>query len=411
MPGAVASPAPARASRARASGALTLVIAWWVGFNLRAVLLGVPPVLHRVQTDLGLDYTAAGLLTSLPILVLGLAALPGAALVRRLGGHRTVALGLAAVAAGTPLRAADGVVPLYTGTILLAAGIAIAQPGLPLLLQWRFPTAVQRASITVTCGLICGELVAASITVPVLAPLTGGGWRGTFLAWTVPAALAAAAWLLVPPDPPPPDHATTGAAPATPRRRARLWWASMIFAAQSLVYFASNTWLPESVAGGSDSRAATVGLVVLNGVQLPVTLALLATRRAFVGSRAFYAAAGGLAAAGVLGWLVAADAAVPLWAGLIGAGVAMTFAGLLAYPPSVESPAGVAGFTAVMLTVGYCAAFTGPLVGGAVLDLVHWRRSPFLVIGVAAVVMMLAGLRPPPGAGAHGSETASADVS
>ncbi|HEX6491977.1 MAG TPA: hypothetical protein VF112_00615, partial [Candidatus Dormibacteraeota bacterium] len=208
-----------------------------------------------------------------------------------------------------------------------------------------------------------------------------------------------------------PLDASAGAAPATPRRRARLWWASTIFAAQSLTYFASNTWLPESVAGGSDSRAATLGLVVLNGVQLPVTLVLLATRRAFVWSRAFYAAAGGVAATGVLGWLVAADAAVPLWAALIGAGVAMTFAGLLAYPPSVEAPAGVAGFTAVMLTVGYCAAFTGPLLGGAVLDLVHWRRAPFLVIGVAAVVMMIAGLRPPPSPGAHGTGTPAADGS
>ena len=225
MAGALPSSEAARAPRTLGSGALILVIAWWVGFNLRAVLLGVPPVLHRVQTDLGLDYTAAGLLTSVPILVLGLAALPGAALVRRLGGHRTVALGLLAVALGTPLRAAGGVVPLYTGTLLLAAGIAVAQPGLPLVMQWRFPTAVQRASITVTFGLITGELVAASITVPLLAPLTGGGWRGSFVAWTAPAALAAAAWLLVPADPPP-AAAALGAAPATPRRRARLWWAS-----------------------------------------------------------------------------------------------------------------------------------------------------------------------------------------
>ncbi|MGH7747192.1 MAG: hypothetical protein ACREQ5_20910, partial [Candidatus Dormibacteria bacterium] len=74
-------------------GAVVLLIAWWVGVNLRAVLLAVPPVLDRVQTDLGLDYTAAGLLTAIPILVLGAAALPGAALVRRVGGHRTVALG------------------------------------------------------------------------------------------------------------------------------------------------------------------------------------------------------------------------------------------------------------------------------------------------------------------------------
>jgi MFS transporter, CP family, cyanate transporter len=391
----MASIARVRPPRALGGGALSLLIAWWVGFNLRAVLLGVPPVLNRVQADLGLDYTAAGLLTAIPVLLLGVAALPGAALVRRLGGHRTVAVGLLALAAGTPLRAAGGVAPLYAGTVLLALGIAIAQPALPLVLQSRFPTAVQRASITVTCGLITGELVAASITVPLLAPLTGGGWRGSFLAWTAPAALAGACWLLVPRDRPLADPGP-GSTPATPRRSARLWWASTIFAAQSITYFASNTWLPTSVAGGPDSRAATLGLVVLNSVQLPVTLALMTTRRAFVRSRAFYAAAGALSAGGTLGWLVAADAAVPLWAALIGAGVSMTFAALLAYPPSVEAPAGVAGFTAVMLTAGYCAAFTGPLLGGAVLDLVHWRRAPFLPIALATVVMVVAGLRPPP---------------
>jgi CP family cyanate transporter-like MFS transporter len=391
----MASIARVRPPRALGGGALSLLIAWWVGFNLRAVLLGVPPVLNRVQADLGLDYTAAGLLTAIPVLLLGVAALPGAALVRRLGGHRTVAVGLLALAAGTPLRAAGGVAPLYAGTVLLALGIAIAQPALPLVLQSRFPAAVQRASITVTCGLITGELVAASITVPLLAPLTGGGWRGSFLAWTAPAALAGACWLLVPRDRPLAD-AGPGSTPATPRRSARLWWASTIFAAQSVTYFASNTWLPTSVAGGPDSRAATLGLVVLNGVQLPVTLALMTTRRGFVRSRAFYAAAGALSAGGTLGWLVAADAAVPLWSALIGAGVSMTFAALLAYPPSVEAPAGVAGFTAVMLTAGYCAAFTGPLLGGAVLDLVHWRRAPFLPIALATVVMVVAGLRPPP---------------
>jgi CP family cyanate transporter-like MFS transporter len=391
----VSSAARSRLPRTVGGGALTLLIAWWVGFNLRAVLLGVPPVLDRVQHDLGLSYTAAGLLTSLPILVLGVAALPGAALVRRLGGHRTVALGLLAVAAGTPLRAAGGVPPLYAGTVLLALGISIAQPGLPLVLQARFPAAVQRASTTVSCGLITGELVAASITVPVLAPLTGGGWRGSFLAWTAPAALAASAWLLVGADRPS-AGAGAGMGQRTARRSARLWWASTIFAAQSLTYFSANTWIPTSVAGGPSSGSATLALIVLNSVQLPVTLVLITTRRPFVRSRGFYVAAGALAATGVLGWLVAADAAVPLWTALIGAGVSMTFAALLAYPPSVEAPADVAGFTAVMLTAGYCAAFTGPLLGGAVLDLVHWRRAPFLPIAVATMVMVLAAVRPPP---------------
>jgi cyanate permease len=74
----------------------------------------------------------------------------------------------------------------------------------------------------------------------------------------------------------------------------------------------------------------------------------------------------------------------------------MTFAALLAYPPSGEAPEDVAPFTGVMLTVGYCAAFAGPLLGGAALDLLHWRRAPFLPIALATVVMVVVGLRPPP---------------
>src|SRR5258708_23514892 len=47
-----------------------------VGFNLRSVILAVPPILPLIQHDLRLNYTAAGFLTSLPVLVLAGAALP-----------------------------------------------------------------------------------------------------------------------------------------------------------------------------------------------------------------------------------------------------------------------------------------------------------------------------------------------
>ena len=41
-----------------------------VGFNLRSVILAVPPILPLMQHDLRLNYTTAGLLTALPVLVL-----------------------------------------------------------------------------------------------------------------------------------------------------------------------------------------------------------------------------------------------------------------------------------------------------------------------------------------------------
>jgi len=42
-----------------------------VGSNLRPMILTVPPVLSLIQHDLKLSYTVTGLLSALPVLVLG----------------------------------------------------------------------------------------------------------------------------------------------------------------------------------------------------------------------------------------------------------------------------------------------------------------------------------------------------
>jgi len=375
---------------------VALLIAWWAGFNLRSVLLAVPPVLGHVRDDLGLSYTVAGLLTSLPVLIFGALALPGAALVRRAGGHRTVAAGLLLLAGGAAARALPGgAAPVFLGTVVLAAGIAVAQPGLPLMLQAWFPREVQRASTLVTLGLIVGEVAGAGATGP-LAPHLGG-WRGSFLLWSAPALLALLLWLGVP-------GRDAGSAPQRRQppllrsgllRSRLMWWVAVLFGAQSLIFFASNTWVPSTVQGGSGSTAATLDLTLLNAVMLPVTLALALTRRPFVRSRAFYVAGSACALAGSVGWLLAADAAGPLWVLLIGAATSSAFTGLLAYPPSVAAPAEVAPFAGLMLTVGYAAAFVGPVLGGTARDLLHRQGAPFLPIVAAAAVMLLASLRLP----------------
>ena len=387
-----ATGAPRSTALQGTAGVLALLSAWWVGFNLRSVLLGVPPVLGHLRDDLHLSYTAAGLVTSLPILMLGVLALPGAALVRRRGAHRVVAAGLALVALGAAARALPGgAAPVYLGTVVLAAGIAVAQPGLPVMLQSWFPGRVQRPSTLVTLGFIVGEVAAAGLTGPVVEPLAG--WRGSFVVWAVPAVLALLAWLPVPAAQ---AEAAAVRRPLRPLLRSPLvWWVAVLFAAQSLVFFSANTWVPSTVHGGSSSAAAAVDLTVLNFVMLPVTLALAVTRRPFVRSRAFYVVASVAALTGAAGWMLAADSAGPLWALLMGGGTGATFAGLLAYPPSVAAPEDVAPFAGMMLTVGYVTAFLGPVLGGTARDLLHRQAAPFIPILVAAVAMVVASLRLP----------------
>jgi len=104
---------------------LTLVLLWLVGINLRSVILGVPPTLPALHQALSLSYSAAGLLTSLPVLLMAAGAIPGAYLVSRIGARRAVAVGLALVALGA---AARGAVPsaamLFAFTVVFALGVA-----------------------------------------------------------------------------------------------------------------------------------------------------------------------------------------------------------------------------------------------------------------------------------------------
>ena len=127
------------ANRARARGSESGVASGWrvilifalvtlVGVNLRTVILAVPPVLPLIQRDLGLSHTLIGFLTALPILLMASAALPSGLLASRIGGRWSVAIGLGLLALGAVLRAVwREAVPLYLFTVVLSAGIAIAQ--------------------------------------------------------------------------------------------------------------------------------------------------------------------------------------------------------------------------------------------------------------------------------------------
>src|SRR5258707_4851367 len=99
-----------------------------VGFNLRSVILAVPPILPLIQHDLRLNYTAAGFPTALPVLVLAGAAWPSGLLAERIGERTCVSIGLALIGGGALLRALwPTAALLFLCTLLLSLGIALSQ--------------------------------------------------------------------------------------------------------------------------------------------------------------------------------------------------------------------------------------------------------------------------------------------
>jgi len=108
---------------------LTRRISWlWllaialVAANLRPVITSVPPIVDSLSVSLGLSTVAAGALTTLPVVCMGLFAPVAVALGRRFGMPWVLTLSVLAIAAGCFLRA----FALYPGTALAGIGIAVA---------------------------------------------------------------------------------------------------------------------------------------------------------------------------------------------------------------------------------------------------------------------------------------------
>src|SRR5437660_4212927 len=107
---------------------------WLAGVGLRLTILAVPPVIALIQADLHLSGTEIGILSGLPVVLFAIAALPASLLIARFGALATLATGLVVAGIASGLRgAAFDVLALYAATVVMAAGIAIMQPALPLL--------------------------------------------------------------------------------------------------------------------------------------------------------------------------------------------------------------------------------------------------------------------------------------
>ena len=115
-----------------------LVVLWLAGADLRLTVLAVPPVLPLIHRDLALSERGIGALSGMPVLLFGLAAIPGSLLIARLGARRAAIAGLLLVAAASAARGIGPSAPMLFGmTFVMAAGVAIMQPALPALVgEW-----------------------------------------------------------------------------------------------------------------------------------------------------------------------------------------------------------------------------------------------------------------------------------
>lgn len=164
-----------------------------VALNLRPALSSVAPLLGVVSDSLGLSAAQAGLLTTLPVLCLGVFAPLAPILARRFGTERVVLGILLTLGGGIVLRSCLGEVGLFAGSILAGASIGVIGVLLPGIIKRDFAGHAGTMTGVYTMALCLGAALAAGATVP-LSHYLGDSWAMGLGFWALPALLAAIFW-------------------------------------------------------------------------------------------------------------------------------------------------------------------------------------------------------------------------
>ncbi|WP_434653592.1 CynX/NimT family MFS transporter [Pseudomonas sp. R3-56] len=362
-----------------------------VALNLRPALSSMAPLLSDVSKSLGLSAAQAGLLTTLPVLCLGLFAPLAPVLARRFGAERVVLGILLTLAGGIILRSSFGQFGLFAGSILAGASIGVIGVLLPGIVKRDFARQAGTMTGVYTMALCLGAAMAAGATVP-LSEHLGHDWALGLGFWMLPALLAAVFWL-------PQVGQKHGAHQAAYRVRGLLrdplaWQVTLYMGLQSSLAYIVFGWLP-SILIGRGLTPTQAGLVLSGSVIVQLVSSLAAPWLATRGKdqRLAIVIVMLMVLGGLFGCLYAPIEGLWGWAILLGLGQGATFALALTLIVLRSRDAHVAANLSGMAQgFGYTLASLGPFAVGVVHDLTGGWNALGWIFGLVGLGAIIAGL-------------------
>jgi CP family cyanate transporter-like MFS transporter len=385
MPSSTAKPEPTGATTPVPARLLLLAIVL-VAVNMRVALASLPPLVHTIQNDLGLSGAGAGLLTTLPVLCMGVFAPVAQRLARTIGREATIGVALLSLLLGLLMRLAGAVFPLLLlSTLLAGIGIALCGTVLPGIVKEFYAHRPGIVTGVYLLSMMVGATAASALAVPLSHFL--GSWERSLASWSALAVVGLLSWLPIVRSVNDHDErpeATPETTTALPWRSPTAWLLASYLAMQSFGFYSQLAWIPPSYEDrGWDARDAGLLLAVWSIVQLASGLGVPMLADRWADRRPLVAASVCCGLLGLLGVLGAPDALPVLWVALMGlgqgGGFAVALVKLVDYAPS---PAASARLSALVFLVAYSTASSGPLVFGAVHDVTDGFTVPYALLAV-----------------------------
>ncbi|KAB5625255.1 CynX/NimT family MFS transporter [Pseudomonas putida] len=365
------------------SKASVVLLAILVGINLRPIMASVGPLLDLLQRDLGLSNSQGGLLTTLPVMMMGLFALAGPWLLRLLGEVKGVAIGMTLIAAACAVRTyVESSTALIASAAVGGVGIAVIQSLMPAFIKRNHPQSAGMLMGLFTTGIMGGAAIAAAIAAPSAGKL---GWNLTLGYAAIPAMIALIAWLLAAGN----VHAYPTAA-GLPWRSGRAWLLLVFFGIGTGAYTLVLAWLPPFyIELGWTAKSAGYLLGALTITEVIAGLLVSALIHRFPDRRQPLALVILLLIGGLACLMTAPLQLTALAILCLGLGIGALFPlSLIVTLDHARSPAEAGSLLAFVQGGGYLIAASMPVVAGLVRDefsSLHWAWA---VMGGGAVLLL-----------------------
>lgn len=368
----------------RPSKTIIAALALLIGINLRPIMASIGPLLGILQKDLALTSTQASLLTTLPVMMMGVFALAGPWLQRWIGDNRGIAIGVLFIAVASGMRAyIDHSSSLIATAALGGIGIAITQALMPAYIKRMYPESAGTLMGLFTTGIMAGAAVASAASAPGAYHV---GWRLTLGVPAIPAMITLTIWMLFAGD-----KRAQPTLVRLPARNVRAWLLMAFFGIGTGAYTLVLAWLPPYyIELGWPAANAGYLLGALTLTEVVAGLIISSSIHRFPDRRAPLALVILLVILG-LGCLIGAPRELATLATvLLGLGIGALFPlSLIVTLDHANSPGEAGSLLAFVQGGGYLIAGTMPFFAGVLRDEMASLRLAWAGMAICVAVLLI----------------------
>lgn len=377
------------------AGLFLLLAILLLSLNLRPAISAIGPLIQSIIGAAHVNSVGISLLTTIPVLMMGLGAIYAASIRQALGERGGIAIGGVVIALACLMRVgADNQLGLFASAVLVGLGIAVIQALLPGFIKRNFGASTSKVIALYSTGIVVGAAIGSGTAASLEDRF---GWLGALASWSVPALLAALFWWFASRDS---QHEAPGGASA-PKisvpfwRIGRCWSLLLFFGIGTGAFMLAMAWIsPFYISLGLSKGVAGLLLSVLTVVEALTALILSFVINRFPDRRGLLVASLLLVAVGFV-VLIAAPLAAPYVAvSLLGVGIGILFPlSIIVAMDHLKDPTLAGNFTAFVQGGGFIIASLVPLTAGRLRDVFNDLSYIWLLMTIASLAMLVIAVR------------------